>query len=81
MTQPREGHQSAAKACASGTSFRDTIKLRGRPKAGGYEAAARKGAVARVMTSGTVTTPPDATVDNPQPSPKGPQGSRVQFND
>ena len=37
----------------------DTLKLRGTPKAPGYQAAGRKAAVARLAASGTVTTPGD----------------------
>jgi hypothetical protein len=46
----------------------NTLKLRETPKASGYQVVRRKAAMARLITSGTVITPGDATMGDPLPS-------------
>ena len=73
------GEKSGAKACASPFATGDTVKLREHPKASSTKRRSkeRRG---QVNDLGYGDNDEDATMGNPQPSPKG-ASLRMQFTD
>jgi hypothetical protein len=69
MTQPSEGHESSMKVCASPFKMGDTVKLREPPKAFTTKPLS-KDSGGRVNSPGYSNNVKDATMGDPQPSPK-----------